>query len=701
MHKQIRSLNQQRIIFESSPAYIILCILLAGGIAYLLYRGHHPWNKTWNQILFAARFVLSFFLMFLLLGPIVKQISNLFEKPMFVLVYDNSASVREATDSVTRTRLIEKFNATASMLREKGYDVKITDLEGAEVEKPSFKGHVSDLSRALKKISNQFESNQVGGVILASDGIYNEGISPLYNTYNYPVYTLGVGDTTQRTDILIRDVAYNKIVYQGNKFPLRVEVLVKNIDNQSINVSVSRRGKVLEQQTKTSTGDELLTYNFQPLAEEQGIQKLDIQVEVKEGEFNTRNNRSTVFIEVVEGKKKILVIASSPHPDIKALREVVDKNPNYEFLLHIPGVEEQTATALRSEDIDLAIFHQAPDIRGKTRELFQQFVNSKTPLFLIVGSQTDLLQVARQNMPVKFESAPRDYDEVIPGANPAFSQFLISTETNSIIPNYPPVSVPFGKMKTPGTAMPVLYQRVGSVMTEKPLLYVDIQDSRKIGVMLGEGLWRWKLNEFDRFENTTAFDEVFSKLIQYLSTGEDKRKFRSYPVKQEFSDTEAAVFESQVYNDIFEPVFGNTINIELTSDSGKKTKYTYTTSPGNTRYQIGGLQEGIYRYVSGTMLNGKEERVRGEFAVVQRQAELQNLTADFDLLRKISTNTGGKFYPLSSVDAMQADLQRTEPKSVIHTEESYKSLINLKWVFWLAVMLVSLEWFARKFFGSY
>ena len=57
--------------------------------------------------------------------------------------------------------------------------------------------------------------------------------------------------------------------------------------------------------------------------------------------ITTRNNRSSVFIEVVEGKKKILVIASSPHPDIKALREVVDKNPNYEFLLHIPGVEEQ------------------------------------------------------------------------------------------------------------------------------------------------------------------------------------------------------------------------------------------------------------------------------------------------------------------------------------------------------------------------
>ena len=135
---------------------------------------------------------------------------------------------------------------------------------------------------------------------------------------------------------MIKDVAYNKIVYQGNKFPLRVEVMAKNLPDQDITVSLSQRGKILAQLTKASSGDELLVYDFQPMAEEQGIQKLDIQVEVKNGEYNTRNNRSSVFIEVVEGKKKILVIASSPHPDIKALREVVDKNPNYEFLVAYP-----------------------------------------------------------------------------------------------------------------------------------------------------------------------------------------------------------------------------------------------------------------------------------------------------------------------------------------------------------------------------
>src|SRR5690606_20605420 len=125
------------------------------------------------------------------------------------------------------------------------------------------------------------------------------------------------------------------------------------------------------------------------------------------------------------------------------------------------------------------------------------------------------------------------------------------------------------------------------------------------------------------------------------STTEDKRKFRSYPIRQEFSDTEAVVFESQVYNDIFEPVYGNAVEIEITSEDGSKNDFNYVISPGNTRYQIGGLKEGVYRYRASTVLNGKNESVRGEFIVVERQSELQNLTADFDLLRMLSQNTGG------------------------------------------------------------
>jgi hypothetical protein len=693
----------KRVIFESAPEFIIVCViagLLYAGIQYFRNK-HRPWGKLLNSLLFAGRAVLTSFLAFLLLGPIVKQVNNLYEKPHFVVLRDNSASIAQVTDSATRTALDTQLLRTRELMEEKGYTTSVQDLKGDSEGSLSYTLPSSDLHAALRRISNRYEGQKIAGVILVSDGIYNAGLSPIHASYNFPVYTVGLGDTTQRTDVSVRNIAYNKIAYQGNKFPLRAEVQVKNLPAQDITVSLYQRGRLIEKQTKKSKSDDLLTFDFEPLAEEQGIQKLDVQVEIKAGEQNTRNNRSSVFVEVVEGKKKILLVAAAPHPDIKALREVVEKNSNYEFRLHIPGIEEQPAAKLRPEDIDLAIFHQSPDVKGRTSSVFQSFVNSKSSLLLVLGQQSDLQQLTKSNMPVKFESAPRDWDEVTPVSNPSFQNFSITSEANTLLSDFPPVYVHFGKLQMIPTASPLLFQRVGSVTTEKPLLFVDQRDRGKIGVMLGEGLWRWRLNEYERTESTLAFDELFGKLIQFLSTTEDKRKFRSYPIKQEFSDTEAVIFESQVYNDIFEPVYGNSIEIDLTDESGKKYPYSYVTSPGNIRYQIGGLKEGVYKYTSRTFINGKTEQVRGEFAVVELQSELQNLTADFDLLRKLSSNSGGKFFAANAIPALRENLARAEAKSIIHTEESYDSMINLKWIFWILLLLVSAEWFLRKFYGSY
>jgi len=694
----------KRIIFESPAEFSILCVLLGLGYAAIQYYRvkKQPWGRPINLLLFASRAALTAFLAFLLLGPIVKQINNLYEKPHFVFLYDNSASVKQTVDSATLGKLTREVDDLQNALAENGYSTSTQDLKGDAAERINFNLGSSDIHSALRRISHRYEGQKIAGVVLVSDGIYNTGLSPLYGNYNYPVYTVGVGDTTERTDVSIRNMAYNKIAYQGNKFPLRVEVQTKNLRPQEISISLLRRGKVIDRQTQQSKGDnDLIAFDFQPLAEEQGIQKFDVVVEAKPGEQNSRNNRASLFVEVVEGKKKILVVAPAPHPDIKALREVVEKNSNYEFHLHIPGISENPPGVLRPENIDLAIFHQSPDTRGRTTGLFQSFLKSKSSLFLILGQQSDVTQLARQDLPLKFEGAPRDFDEVTPVVNQAFSNFTISQDAHVIMADFPPVYVHFGKAHVHPTSTILLYQKVGSVTTDKPLLVLDIKDSKKTAIMSGEGLWRWKLNEFDKTEQTASFDELFGKLIQFLTTTDDKRKFRSYPIKQEFSDTEPVVFESQVYNDIYEPIYGNSIEINITDETGKKNLYSYVTSPGNIRYQIGGLKEGVYGYRARTNINGAVEEVRGEFAVTEQQAELQNLTADFDLLRKVSAATGGNFHPASNMAGLKEKLQRVEAKSVIHTEESYDSVINLKWVFWILLLLVSAEWFLRKFYGSY
>lgn len=695
-------MDHQRLILDTSPLFVILCALLAGGIAYLLYNTKSPWPKNWNYVLFATRFLITFLLLFLLLGPVVRQITNYFEKPLFIVLMDHTSSVAQTTDSVQLSRLKDQLAQTKKTLDDQGFDIRMINLDGDDVDGGvKYSGESSDLHSALRNIMQQNEGRSINGVIFPTDGIYTSGLSPLYGGYNFPIFSIGLGDTTQRMDLAIRNVAANRIAYQGNRFPVRVEVQVKNLPNEPVEVTLSGKGKAIEKQTKRNEDDQLMVFDFLVSADEQGIQKLDIAVAEKEGESNYRNNRASVFVEVVEGRKKILLVAAAPHPDIKPLREVIEQNSNYEFLLHIPGLKEDGLKATSPDKIDLVIFHQSPDVRGQTAPVFQEFLKTKASLLFILGQQTDLRTLARHNLPLTFDAIPREFDQVTPVVNASFSNFSLSPEATTMFQDFPPVSVHFGKIRVPESATPLLFQKVGSVSTDRPLLAVESQADRKIAMMLGEGLWRWRLNEFDRTEKTQGFDELFGKLIQYLSTTDDKQRFKSYPVRQDFSDAEPVVFESQVYNDIYEPVYGNKIDIEITGENNFSRSYTYTTSPGNIRYAIGGLEEGVYKYRSRTLINNRMEEVRGEFGVVARQVELQNLTADFDMLRKLSANTGGKFYTLQQVPQLQADLSAATAKRIIHSEETYDSLVNLKWVFWLALAFISLEWFTRKFFGSY
>lgn len=642
-----------------------------------------------------------FLLAILLLGPVLKLITNQFEKPNWVFLIDSSSSVAEVIDSTARLQLVNQITNARTSLKKQGYDVKLKDLQGNELNEIDYTAKTSDLNRGIQNVIQEYEGRNLAGIILVSDGIYNSGLSPLYTPVRMPVFTVGVGDTLARVDLVLKNVAYNKIAYQGNKFPVRAQVLMQGIQNQEVVVSVLKGGKAVATLKKNSENKSLIDFDFQLDATEKGIQRYDISVKPISLETNHRNNVSSIFIDVVEGRKKIVLIAPAPHPDIKALKTVVEKNSNYEFIVHIPGVAEADRAVLTPGNAELYIFHQAIDQAGRTTPLFSSIYKSESSVMMMIGGNTNLRQLAGYDVPIQFESMGGQWDEVTPVINSNFRDFGFSENSNGVFARYPPIDVPFGKFSYPSNAQIILYQRIGSVTTDRPLLLTWPDGNRKLAVLIGEGLWRWRLNEFADNGNTQMFDELFSKLIQYLSTLEEKRKFRSYPLQSEFSNAEPAVIESQVYNDLYELVYGNTIRLEIRNEQGEVSTYSYITSLGSSRYRIGGLKEGIYRFTASTSINDKKETVTGQFLVRAQNVEAQNLTADFGLLRTLSKESGGKFYTSNQWADLTADLQQTKTASLIHSEETFNQLINLKWVFFLFLVLISTEWFLRKYLGSY
>lgn len=687
----------QRLIFDYSQAYFVLCLALGGGYAWLLYASKYTWSKGLNRLLFVLRATLASVLFILLLGPVLRQTTNLTERPTLVILVDNSRSVKETVDTA---KIMTDLRQASETLGKNDLAVEWSSLT-EPTDKFYFTQNNSELAAALKQTTNRYEGRNLAGIVLVSDGIYNNGVSPLFVPLRVPVYTVGVGDTVERADLVLRNVAYNRVVYQGNKFPLRAEVGVVGLSDESVTVAIRQQGTVLQQQTKAAGNQSLIDFDFQLVAKSQGIQRLEIVVSRNPKEQNTENNRATAFVEVVEGKKKVLVLAASPHPDIKALRTVMEKNPNYEFLVHIPGIQEQPVATMDPKEIDLLIAHQVPDVTARTVNLLQRFMKADVPVFFILGRQSQLRSLPAVGVPIAFESYGQR-DDVQPVMNTSFGDFAFSEEVNSRVTRFEPVSVPFGKFSLSASIKPVLFQQIGSLTTDRPLLFAAELDGRKVGVFLGDGLWRWRLGEFQETGKSLGFDELMSKFLQYLATQDDRRRFRSFPVQHEFSSDGPAVIESQVYNELFEPVYGNSVEIELRGEDNKPATYRYVIGPGSAgRYRIGGLAEGVYRFTASAEVNGKKESARGEFLVVEQNQELRNLTADFGLLRKLAESTEGRFYRGSEIASLASDLSSQKLPSTLHSEESFNPIINIKAVFFLLLLLVSIEWFLRKFAGSY
>lgn len=299
----------KRILFEISPWFTLLCLLIGFVYAFLLYKQKNPWGRKMSIALGIFRFIIVSVITFLLLGPLIRYIQNTIIEPSYVIAIDNSRSIPETYTESTFNVLRDQLNVLGENMPGRQFDVKIKDLTGSnydEINQIEFEAPYTDLNAILKNVEKEYEGKNLAGVILVSDGIYNQGSSPLYSNFSFPVYTVGIGDTTEKEDIILKSINHNKLVYQGNKFILQAEIYNKGFSGRSIPIRVRNKGKIIDRNTLTLQSDNgFQIIEFEIDAEESGMQRYEIFVDPFESEFSTENNTLNAYVEIVEGKEKI------------------------------------------------------------------------------------------------------------------------------------------------------------------------------------------------------------------------------------------------------------------------------------------------------------------------------------------------------------------------------------------------------------
>ena len=696
------------ITFQYPTWYLILCIALGLIYAFSLYYRDSKFDESpkWSKwVMGILRFLSVTGIAILLLSPLVKSLTEDIKKPIVVIAEDDSQSIVANLSPEEIAQKKEEINGIAASLGEK-YEVKRLVI-GDQIRNgviDSFGSKVTNLSESLEFIYDNYGDQNLGAVIMSTDGIYNEGKNPLYSNVNLtaPLYVVAQGDTTERKDLLIKNVFSNKIAYLDDKFSIQVDVSAKNCGGSASTLTVSKinDGKSTKLKSEPIRIDKDNYFNTKEIildANSVGLNKYRISLSPINGEVSKTNNYKDIFIEVLDARQKIVLLANAPHPDLSALKSLITTNKNYEVEIHFPEDKD-----LNVSKYDLVVFHNLPSDKFPMEVEIKNLNRKRTPRLFVVGAQTQLSGLNKMQETIKIVGNSSSLEDVLADLVPTFNSFTTNPEMNNKLKSFPPLVAPFGQYSAPSGSNVLLKQNIKKIPTDYPLLSFKDKDGFKTGVWVGEGIWKWRLFDYLQHDNYDVITELVNKSIQFLSTKEDKRKFRVSTSKNLYKENEQILFDGQLYNDNYEMINEPDVFLTIKNQDKKEFKYTYTRSNNFYTLNIGMLPAGRYSYTATTNYGGQVMDQKGSFSVQNIQLELYDLTARHDILKALSEKYGGEILPAgSSLGIADKVLSNSKIKPVVYQSTETKSVINFKWLFGLLLLLLSLEWFLRRYMGSY
>ncbi|MBQ3844031.1 MAG: hypothetical protein II817_03495 [Bacteroidales bacterium] len=633
----------------------LVLMALAIGLVYasLLYLFSKKYGKMLTVLLFSLRAIVVAIVVMLFINPYIKQKTAKIENPIIVFAKDNSESMTEYPTSVD----------SVMHILEKNYDV----------EYYGFGDQYTNISSALSTISRQYYKKNVGAVVLISDGIVNQGVNPELNveSYPFPIYSVTLGDTVSYPSMTINDVKYNKTVPANMLFPLRVTANALNYKGESMNVIVKIDGNEVENVTVPVTSNRFSkTLDFNIDSGEEGTKQVDIIVGDK-----TRR----VFVTVTDKNYRILCLARAPHPDIAAIKSALDDHFEFDVIFD-DNVVANYDLPLR---YDLLIMHNIS-------------IKSSVPSLSIIGSNFDAFNKSQDIVKITRGAVNTNLD-VTGRFNNVFGLFTISSDIKNELKSYPPLSLPHCEISFNRRHDDALLMNIMDLETPNPLLaFSTDSDGNKHAFIFGTGCWRWKLYEYFHHKNNDGFNEIISKTVKYLLTEKDKELTVNH--KDSYLNTESITISAELRNPSRELINEPDLHIMINNS------YDYMFSKGENNYHlnIGMLPEGIYKYRAHTSFGGVDYNATGTFTVESLGVEALDLTANIERMRSLASQTGGKHYYITDIQQITYDLKHDSRITSISREETrYDDLINLKWLFFSILGLITIEWLLRKIFGIY
>jgi hypothetical protein len=665
---------------------LLLSLVIAGGLSYFQY--FYKAKSKSNVVILLAflRFLAIFGLLVLLINPIISKSSLEITKTPLAIVVDNSSSIAALKSDKKAVELYQKLISNPALKEKFEIQSYQFDNDFKTSDKFDFKGNQTNLDEAAKNLKS-INKNLIFPTVIITDGNQTTG-----NDYVYrfdpvnKVYPLVVGDTTTFFDLKINQLNVNKYAFHKNKFP--VEVFLQYAGNKGANAEFTiSQGNTIVAKEKLSFSPSKKTASLNLLlpADKVGLQIYKASIQSSSKEKNSYNNIKNFAVEIIDQKSTIAIVSAVNHPDIAALKRSIEVNAQRKVILVKPNQISEL------QDISVLVLYQ-PTTAFKS--IFDNNKLASTNTFIITGNNTDFnfLNQQQNNLIFKMSNQREDF---LCEFKPDFNLFAID---NIGFENFPPLQNLFGNISTNGNVSVLLSSKIRNVSTNAPLLAFTENQGKRTAFLLGENSWKWRLQSHVDNQSFEKYDVFIDKIIQYLASTTSKK---SLVVTHEsfYNSGEEIIINAQYFNKNYEFDEKARLTISVVNTATKQTK-NYDLLKGSNSFSanLEGLPAGKYNFTVKEL--NSNTSYSSHFEILDFDIEKQFVNPDVQKLQQLAQQTGGKaFFENQADNLINTLLENNEYKSIEKNISTKTPIIDWVWLLILIAVLLTTEWFVRKYNG--
>ena len=674
------------ILFQLSyPTYwIILCLTFSILLSYFLY-----YDKNSKRILkknlvsFLLRLFSLFFITLLFLEPISKSFVYKKNKPIFLVFVDASKSVRNYDLRSQLKEFISNHN--------KNVDVKTFHFSDKVYDglPQNYNGKETNINSVFEFVKKKYLRKNVEGLLLISDGIINLGKNPVYNeSVNiFPVHCVGVGDTSQITDIRIENVNYNPVSFQNSIVTLELIVSADNLLGNNFDAKLISNGKKIQSfNFLVNEKDFYKKIIYKVELDSSGLNQFKFKLDSFENEKIISNNSFDITIDVIESEYKILMLYDHVHPDAITIGKSLESDINVDF--KILSVSEEN---IQFSGSDLILFS---GVQVLEKLICEKIKKSEIPLLFLSNNGEDLFKNFFDNISLNLVD---NFFEVRPSLDTNFSSFKIDRNLINQFKNGPSLSTNY--LKISGIKRPdiIFKQNVNGITNDNPLILIE-RDGVSKGIILAQNFWRQRMYDYKSNENYLKFDKFVLDVCKSLILSSRKNKIsvdydKIVGINSKFN------LKVKKFNKNFELDNNEDLYFECTNKFGDTIKKKITKN--KDYYQLNLKLESIGKYKFKVFSDDTSSYHSSSFVVEDIDYENKFALANHKLLKQLSEKSEGTFHNYTEFKLLNEFISKkkfvseSEIESV-NTEDIKKN----EWILLILLLLIITEILIRRTSGK-